>query len=43
VKGIEILIFESFDIVYDCVKSIAREWCDTIITNKILKNERIFV
>jgi hypothetical protein len=34
-KGIEILIFKSFDIIYNCVKSMVKEWCDTIVTHKI--------
>jgi hypothetical protein len=34
VKRIEILIFKSFDIVYDYVKHMVRKWCDIIVTNR---------
>ncbi len=30
-KENEILIFKSFDIVYECVKSMLEEWCDMIV------------
>jgi hypothetical protein len=34
VKGIEILIFKGFGIVYDYVKSMVGEWCGIIITHR---------
>ncbi len=40
VKGIEILIFEDFCIVYDYVKFIKGECYDTIITHKNRKVKR---
>jgi hypothetical protein len=43
VKGIEILIFKIFGIIYDYVKSMVREWCGIIVTHKKWKGEIIFV
>jgi hypothetical protein len=43
VKIIKILIFNFFDIVYECVKSLIREWCDIIVIHAKYKDEWIFV
>jgi hypothetical protein len=42
VKGIEILVFKGFDLVYNCVKFMLGKWCG-IITHKKNLNEKIFV
>jgi hypothetical protein len=34
VNGTKILVFKTFGIVYDCVKSMVEEWCGTIITHR---------
>jgi hypothetical protein len=33
VKGIEILVFKSFDKGYDCMKYMIAEWCERIVTH----------
>jgi hypothetical protein len=33
-KRIEILILKFFDIIYVCVKSIVKKWCDILIINR---------
>jgi hypothetical protein len=30
----EILVFEGFDIIYECVRSTVREWCDMIVIHR---------
>jgi len=37
VKGIEILIFKDFCIVYECVKFIVGKWCGMIVIHKKVK------
>ncbi len=40
-KGIKILVFKSFNIVF--VKSMVGEWCEILIIHKQYKNEKIFM
>jgi hypothetical protein len=42
-KGIKILVLKFFDIVYVCVKSMVREWCDILFIHKKQKGEGIFM
>ncbi len=42
-KGIEIFVLKSFNIIYVCVKSMVGEWCGILVINKKVKGERIFV
>ncbi len=48
-KGIEIFVLKSFNIVYVCVKSMVREWCGILVKDRnrkvkeyLCKQEHIF-